>query len=119
MAELIVAVRSTGATNVILLGGMAWSNDLSLWLEFAPRNYDPLNNTGAVWHAYDFNSCHTQSCWESTIAPVAAQVPVVVTESGFDPAWAVGLWSWIEEQRGSISYLAWVWNTWGKNQVSF
>ena len=34
-AELVKAVRSTGATNVILMGGMAWSNDLSHWYAIA------------------------------------------------------------------------------------
>ena len=51
MARLIQSVRATGATNVILLGGMAWSNDLSKWLEYAPFAVDRLHQTGAVWHA--------------------------------------------------------------------
>ena len=33
-AEIVKAVRATGATNVILMGGMAWSNDLSHWLQY-------------------------------------------------------------------------------------
>lgn len=110
MEQLIKAVRATGATNIILLGGMAWSNDLSMWLQYAPVEADILNNTGAVWHAYDFNACHDQSCWERTISPVKAKVPVVVTESGFDVTWSTGLWKWLEGQH--ISYLAWTYNTW-------
>lgn len=113
MATLIESVRSTGATNVILIGGMAWSNDLSQWNRWAPLEADQLQQTGAVWHAYDFNACHTQDCWERTISPVAARVPVVVTESGFDISWASGLWNWIEMQHSTVSYLAWTWNTWG------
>jgi endoglucanase len=116
MESLIKSVRSTGATNVILLGGMAWSNDLSQWNRWAPLDADPLQQTGAVWHAYDFNSCHDQHCWEQTISPVAARVPVVVTECGFDISWTEGLWAWIEKQHGAISYLAWTWNTWGGNE---
>ena len=50
-AELLHAVRATGATNVVLMGGMAWSNDLSKWLEYAPFAVDRLHQTGAVWHA--------------------------------------------------------------------
>jgi hypothetical protein len=117
MAQLVAAVRGMGATNVILIGGMAWSNDLSRWLEYSPYELDPLHNTAAVWHAYDFNGCHDEACWERTITPVANKVPVVVTECGFDVSWAKGLWSWIEKQNGTISYLAWVWNVWGNNQA--
>ena len=61
--------------------------------------------------ADDFNACHDVDCWSRTISPVAAKVPVVVTECGFSIPWAQGLWRWIEQQRGSISYLAWTWNT--------
>ena len=61
--------------------------------------------------ADDFNACHDEACWSRTISPVAAKVPVVVTECGFSIPWAQGLWGWIEQQRGSISYLAWTWNT--------
>ena len=61
--------------------------------------------------ADDFNACHDESCWSRTISPVAAKVPVVVTECGFSIPWAQGLWRWIEQQHGSISYLAWTWNT--------
>eukprot|EP01043_Picozoa_sp_COSAG02_P010738 COSAG02_NODE_384_length_23406_cov_9.459733_12_plen_488_part_00 len=113
MSSLIESVRSTGATNVILIGGMAWSNDLSMWNRWAPLEADSLQQTGAVWHSYDFNACNNQACWQRTVSPVAARVPIVVTETGFDVSWTAGLWSWIERQGGSISYLAWTYNTWG------
>ena len=113
--ELVKAVRSTGATNVILMGGMAWSNDLTHWLDFAPLAADPLQQSAAVWHSYANNACSHKDCWEKTIAKVAAQVPVVVTEMGHGIQWAVGLMEWIEQQHGSISYLPWTWNTWGSD----
>jgi endoglucanase len=89
-AQLVRAVRSTGARNVILMGGMAWSNDLSHWLEYAPLELDPLGQSGAVWHSYANNACSHQSCWERTIVPVAQRVPVVVTEMGHGISWAQG-----------------------------
>jgi hypothetical protein len=60
--------------------------------------------------SYDFNSCSNEACWNSTIAPVAAKVPVVVTECGFKVPYAQQLWAWLQQR--DISYLAWVWNTW-------
>ena len=74
----------------VSLGGMAWSNDLSHWLEFAPFELDPVGQSGAVWHSYANNACSHQSCWEQTIVPVAQRVPVVVTEMGHGISWAQG-----------------------------
>ena len=34
------------------------------------------------WHSYNFNTCNTESCWTSEVAPVLAQVPVIVGEMG-------------------------------------
>src|SRR5437899_3440892 len=45
MQELVDAVRSTGATNVILLGGVQYSATLSRWVASKPT--DPLNNLAA------------------------------------------------------------------------
>ena len=37
MQELVYAVRDAGATNVILLSGVQYSNTLTRWMEFKPR----------------------------------------------------------------------------------
>jgi hypothetical protein len=50
MQALLEAVRATGATNVVLIGGVHFSNDLSQWLAHRPR--DPLNQVAASWHPY-------------------------------------------------------------------
>ena len=80
MQSLVNAVRATGATNVIMVGGLAWTNDLSQWLAYKPT--DPTDNLVASWHSYNFNACSNTSCWDSQIAPVAAQVPVHAGEIG-------------------------------------
>lgn len=41
MQSLVSAVRSAGAKNVLLLGGLAWSNSLAQWMQYLPS--DPLN----------------------------------------------------------------------------
>ena len=111
MQSLVDAVRSTGATNVLMLGGLAWSNDLTQWLRYEPT--DPLHNLVASWHSYNFNACSNQSCWAAQVAPVLAQVPVITGELGENDC-ATGyldsLTSWLDSQH--TGYLAWTWNTW-------
>jgi endoglucanase len=109
--SLVTAVRSAGADNVIMLGGLAYTNDLSQWLAYEPT--DPLHNLAASWHSYNFNSCSSSSCWDSQIAPVAAKVPLVAGEIGENDcghSYVDGLMSWLDQH--AASYLAWTWNTW-------
>jgi endoglucanase len=109
MQQMINAVRSTGASNVLMLGGEEYSNDLTDWLQFEPT--DPDHNLVASWHSYNFNTCSSQSCWTSEVAPVIAAVPVVAGEIGendcagtyIDP-----LTTWLESEN--TSFLAWAWN---------
>jgi len=109
MDKLVSAVRATGATNVIILGALAWSNYMKGWLDHVPK--DPINQLGAVWHSYDFNACNNEGCWDSQVKPVADKYPMIVTESGFKIDYVQKLWPWLESNH--ISYMAWVWNTWG------
>jgi endoglucanase len=109
MQQMVNAVRGTGANNVIMLGGEEYANDLTDWLTYEPT--DPDHDLVASWHSYNFNTCDTQSCWTSEVAPVAASVPVVAGEIGendcagtyIDP-----LTTWLESE--GISFLAWAWN---------
>jgi endoglucanase len=78
--QLVTTVRDTGATNILLLGALSWSNGLAQWLQYKP--YDPLNSLAAVWHSYNFNYCNNPTCWNETISVVARSVPVIATEIG-------------------------------------
>lgn len=112
MQELVNTVRATGATNVIMLPGVQYSNTLTQWLANKPA--DPLNQLTASWHSYDLNICNTQNCWDSQVAPVAAQVPVVAGEIGDfggEAGYVNGLMTWLDGK--GISYLGWTWDTWG------
>ena len=80
MQQMVNAVRGTGANNVIMLGGEESANDLTDWLTYEPTK--PDHDLVASWHSYNFNTCDTQSCWTSEVAPVAASVPVVAGEIG-------------------------------------
>ena len=109
MQQMVNAVRSTGANNVLMLGGEEYSNDLTDWLQYEPT--DPDHNLVASWHSYNFNACSTQSCWTSQVAPVAASVPVVAGEIGENDCagtYITPLTTWMESE--GISFLAWAWN---------
>ncbi|GAA2658747.1 cellulase family glycosylhydrolase [Paractinoplanes durhamensis] len=108
---LVNTVRATGATNVIMIGGLAYSNNLSQWLTYKPS--DPLNNLAAFAHIYNFNTCSNTSCWDSQIATTAAQVPVTLTEIGENDCahgFVDGLMDWADTK--GIGYLGWTWNNW-------
>ncbi|MEU5954642.1 cellulase family glycosylhydrolase [Streptomyces sp. NPDC047525] len=111
MQDLLDAVRDTGAKNLVLAAGIAYSNDLSGWLEHAPT--DPAGNLAAAWHVYNFNTCSTTSCWDAQLAPVAAEVPLVAGEIGENTCshgFIDSVMKWLDAHQAS--YLGWTWNTW-------
>jgi hypothetical protein len=109
MQSMVNAIRGAGANNVIMLGGLEYANDLTQWLAYEPA--DPDHNLVASWHSYNFNTCSTQSCWTSQIAPVIAAVPVIAGEIGENDcagSYIDPLMSYLDSE--STSYLAWAWN---------
>ena len=110
MQQVVDAVRATGARQPIMLSGLVWGGDLSEWLAHEP--YDPLHKLIAGVHIYNFSGCNTVSCWDRTIAPLAAQVPVVTGEIGEDDCaggFVDGYLEWADAH--GIGYLGWEWNT--------
>jgi endoglucanase len=111
MQSMVNAVRSTGASNVLMLGGEEYSNDLTDWLQYEPT--DPDNNLVASWHSYNGNTCDTMSCWTSEVEPVIQKVPVIAGEIGEGDcagAYVDSLTSWLESEN--TSFLAWTWDDW-------
>jgi hypothetical protein len=111
MQSLDDAVRGTGATNVVMAGGLAYANDLSQWLSYEP--HDPTGNIAASWHSYNFNACSSSSCWNSQLSPVLERVPLVTGELGENDCahgYLDTLLPWLD--GAGASYLAWTWNTW-------
>jgi endoglucanase len=110
MQSLVSAIRSTGAHNVIMLGGLEYANDLTGWLRHKPR--DPDRNLAASWHSYNFNACDVGSCWAVQVAPVMARVPLIageIGESNCSDSYIGPLMRWLDAR--SASYLAWAWNS--------
>jgi hypothetical protein len=111
MQQLVDAVRGAGAKNIVILGGLQWSNDLSQFLQH--KINDPTGQMGASWHSYSFNACRDTNCWNSQIAPIAAQMPVITGEFGndqCDSSYVPGLMDWMDSK--GIHMVAWTWNTW-------
>jgi endoglucanase len=108
--DLVDAIRGAGASQPIILTGLEWGNDLRGWLEHRPT--DPQDALVAGAHVYDFNRCSDPECWDRELGPVAAAVPLVITEFGSSDcsrAWAESLMKWADAH--GVSYLAWSWNT--------
>ena len=117
MQTLVDTIRATGAAQPIMVGGLDYANDLTQWADHAPN--DPLNQEAASFHNYMGKTCDNVACWNSDIALVAANVPVVTgefdednytepkcanqTPSTFDSDYMT--WA---DQHG-IGYLAWGW----------
>ena len=109
MQSIVDAIRATGSTHIILLGGVQYSNALTQWLAHKPN--DPLGQLGAAWHLYNFNACVSATCWDAAPAAVAAAVPLVATEIGEDDCMGVfvtPLMQWLDGH--GAGYLAWSWN---------
>jgi len=117
MQSLVNTVRAAGATNLVMLGGLDYANDLSQWLAYKPG--DSQNNLAASWHMYEGGDCGDVSCWTAQVAPVTAQVPLVTGEFGSncDSGFLDSLWSFLESH--DQGYLAWTWDTWGDNCSSY
>ena len=112
MQTLVNAIRNTGATNLILLGGVQYSNTFTQWIQYKPT--DPQNNLAASWHVYEFTWCVTVSCYDSNVGTLAASFPLVAEEVGVDncdATWFTTLLNWLDAK--GIGYLAWTWNIWG------
>jgi endoglucanase len=112
MQSLVEAVRSTGDSQVLMLGGLDYSSDETGWLSHEPT--DPDHQLAASFHTYDDTNCNTEECWNETIAPLAEHVPVVTGEFGdfgCVDTYIDEYMPWADAH--GISYLAWTWNSTG------
>jgi hypothetical protein len=104
--QLVDAIRGTGAKQPIIVAGRDYGNDLGEWLANKPAD----DQLVADFHNYKSQVCHTVACWDSVIAPVAAQVPVVSTEFGQSDCQDDHLNAFMNWADGKgIGYLAWAW----------
>ncbi|MEY2419341.1 MAG: endoglucanase [Actinomycetota bacterium] len=111
MAQLLSAVRGTGAKNVVILGGNRWSGDPSQWKSRVPS--DSQHQLGLSMHSYNFNGCNTTTC-KNQVKAIAATFPVVAGEIGEDDCahnYVDALLNWLDTLKAS--YLGWTWDAGG------
>jgi hypothetical protein len=111
MQALLSAVRSAGANNLVLLGGVVSANALSQWPLYVPT--DPANNVAAAWHVYPDRPCSTTSCFDAKVDVVAQAYPVVATELGerdCQGTFVTTVTGWLDSRQQN--YLAFSWDAW-------
>ena len=112
MQSLVNAVRGTGATQPLMLGGLEYANDESQWLAHEP--VDSAHQLAVSFHTYNEPVCDTEACWNSTIAPLAENVPVITGEMGEDRCRATYINQYMPwADAHGVSYLGWTWNSTG------
>jgi hypothetical protein len=79
MQALIDAVRSTGAKNIVIAGGLGWAGDLSGVVNGYELKDPEGNGVMYSWHQYNWHKG-----WDKTVLPIAALHPILVGEVGAD-----------------------------------
>ena len=79
MQGLVDAVRSTGAKNIVIAGGMAWCNDLSGIVKGYALDDKGGNGIMYSWHTYNWHKG-----WEEKVLATAALHPIFLGEVGAD-----------------------------------
>ncbi|MER3389729.1 MAG: cellulase family glycosylhydrolase [Microcella sp.] len=106
MNALVDAVRSAGATQPIVLGGLDYANDLRGWAAAAPDDDQLI----AGVHLYPSKRCGDSACWARELEPLASEVPLLVAEFGQSDggdAFVRAAWDWAEDH--AVGALAWAW----------
>ncbi len=83
MQALVDAVRSTGARNIIVAGGLAWSYDLSGIL----NGYALAERDGGNGIMYSHHNYPWKSGWQKAVLDAAEKYPIFVGEVGCPEKW--------------------------------
>jgi endoglucanase len=136
MQSLVDIIRGTGADNVIQLPGLAYANMAACTSTGSPARCGMLDSTDGVRVTDPLSSpqlmadfdmypdagqdCDTTTCYDDTLAPVAAVMPVDLGEIGAAngrDTQANVLLDWMDG-RGQ-SYYAWTWDIWSDLIASY
>jgi hypothetical protein len=127
MQQLVTTVRQAGASNLIILGGLGYASQLTLWPKYVPTDLMSPPNIAASWHVYDDQGGCTSDPATTTgnyLCPASsdgaqkvmeAGYPIIVGETGYyscsqsvGQAWWPFFLSWADAQ--GIGYFAWSWS---------
>ena len=104
MQALVDAVRSTGAKNVVIAGGLFWANDLtgieSEAIEKGEKKSYRLTDTTGNGIMYAWHTYHWHKGW-GRILPVAAKHPIFLGEVGASP---LGVMNFIPDNQQEDPY---------------
>jgi len=124
MPALVSAIRSTGAKNVIVAGGINWAYEVGGILDGRQLS-DPTGN-GVVYavhpypHSYPRLGRETIAQWTARMEPFAKKFPVIVTEFGsIERMWPFPkTWTnytdakWNQEMIDMLEAHHWNWTAW-------
>jgi endoglucanase len=118
MQSLVDAIRSTGAKQPIVLGGLDYNADLSQLLTHLPS--DPTHQLVASAHVYDFvQGKDVGAFFRDQLEPITKQMPVILGELGErncdsgNAAYTrrvLGLIDTEQRRRNIVGVLEWTWN---------
>ena len=109
MQSLVNAVRSSGARQPIMVGGLQWSSDETSLAKYLPR--DPAHQLVVSFHTYNFSGCSNLRCWNARIRPLARVMPVVTGEFGEDDCSSSYSNAFMRfADSVGVSYLGWTWD---------
>jgi hypothetical protein len=93
MQQMLDTIRSTGAKNVVVAGGLEWAYDFNGIL--AGRELKDPTGNGVIYanHAYD-NKGESVNTWIASMEEAAAKFPVIISEFGGagGPSRLAGFW---------------------------
>ena len=93
MQALVDAVRSTGAKNIVIAGGVNWGYNLSGVVDdFALKDHDGSNGIMYSSHIYPW-----KKDWQKNTLDAAAKYPIFIGEVGNPESWDG--WSFIPENE--------------------
>ncbi|GAM20665.1 hypothetical protein SAMD00019534_038400 [Acytostelium subglobosum LB1] len=108
MQQLVDAIRSSGAPNIILLSGIQYASSLTKFEQYLPE--DSLSQLVPALHAYDFNYCRSKGCWDVYLKPMLQKFPLIATETGQKDCLSDFTQDFMHYcDQNKIHYLAWSW----------
>jgi endoglucanase len=121
LQSIVDTIRSTGAKQPIVLGGIDYNADLTELLTHLPT--DPARQLVASFHVYDFvQGKDVDATFRDQLAPIAKRLPVILGElgerkcdsgAGAYTQHVLGLIDAQQRKGNRISVFEWAWNAGG------